>query len=590
MNKLIIILSLAGIATSLTATAQDDNLNKEIVVEKDYTPIEQKASKLSLVPPVVQFEPAASNLTFSMRNSPVATGNQIPTLPAYGYLTQYVKTDPRGYLNFSMGSYFNINGAAGFNVIDTKKSKLAIFVGHASTAGANSDIRKYFPSYLVDNTQIPTIKQRWNDEHAGLNYRQKIGNLLLYSDATYSYSGTRAFSNTESSHSTIKGNDVDLKLGIDHISGAALSYNANITFNYFDYNVSNYTPAVKSAQTYLKLDGGVGSRVHDKYKAGIDLGFEYMSTNNNPNKTNIGLLKMTPYYGKLKGAFTYKLGLNLDMSFNDGRFFNVSPAVNAKYKFTNGFSVYGIATGGKHFNRMFDTASQNRYTLVYGLGNTSMTQVNAQVGFLVGPFNGFKMKIYGGYESVKNSNIPTNIQFKYNNISRTDLVMTLSEYGDYGTLDLSGFMWGADISYNYFNLVDFYFGIKNTHQNSEGSNYSFGYDRPEWVLDTRIGINPIPKLHIDLGYEWRGNRRIGAYYYNPQPVSSISTFQSKSRHFTCIDLLDVSNVWVRTSYRINYLLEVNLQATNLLNKGWHVMDIYSNQGIAIMGGIALQFK
>lgn len=604
----------------MMASAQDENLNKEIVVEKDYTPIEQKASKLSLVPPVVQFEPSASNLTFSMQNSPVATGNDISTLPAYGYLTKFVDNDPRGYLNFSMGSYLNINTSAGFKIIDSKKSKLAVFVNHLSAGGVKSNLFELNNAHSkpAQPYKAQEINRKWNEEYAGVNFSQIIGTNILNCEATYNYSNTSVFNNTDNDYispqfsqfyirkfgTNVTGNDVDVKLGIKSISDNSITYNANITVNYYDY-AAKYKTTYSSKQTYLKFDGGISDRLLNKYKVGLNITGEYMNTNR--PESEIGLVRFIPYFAKPEGALKYSLGLNFDVNINNGKAINISPEVNASYEFIKGLSIYGTATGGKHFNRMYDLSQEFRYTLMRGMSNSSMTQVDAKVGVVMNPIKGFSMRVYGGYENIKNLNMPLLsmvdldiFPWSYNQTSTQDIRFWFKfrDPSYFYQLNASGFMWGAEIDYTYSGFGDIHLGVKNAKQNNTGSNYCLGYDRPEWIVDAQIGVNPINKLRIVFGYEWRGKRLAGPFQeLSYQENDYVTLFSLPStRHsiigpsMECYDFKDVSNLWMQAEYKVTDFLSVNLQATNLLNKKWQIADNYRNQGIAVMGGISLRFK
>ncbi|MDE6716349.1 MAG: hypothetical protein K2J74_07710, partial [Muribaculaceae bacterium] len=425
-----------SLAIATPALAQDENLNKEIVVEKDYTPIEQKASKLALMPSVVKFEPAASNLTFSMQNSPIATGNEISTLPAYGYLTKYIDSDPRGYVNFSMGSYLNINASAGFKIVDTKKSKLAVFANHLSTGGVKNDLiyscygpNSYFPD--LDNLKF---KQKWNNEKVGINFTQTVGNCLFYTNATYNYSHVRInkyfWTEDKDYYSYTGSNDVDFNIGVKQINEAPLNYYANVNTNYFDYKYHAYLP-LKNRQTFVKFNGGISQRVNEKYEAGLKLDGSFMHTNLEMGDTvlythepvgyitpkthtsDIGLIRLTPYYAKREGKLKYSLGVNLDMRINDDKFLKVSPEVKAVFNIVKWLDIFGTATGGTYFNRLYDMTMENPYSMPYNeyylgkkFSNSSFSQVDAKVGLAVGPFKGFRMKIYYGYANTKDVVLP----------------------------------------------------------------------------------------------------------------------------------------------------------------------------------------
>ena len=132
MNNLKLIISLvAALLLPATALAQDD-LTKEIVVDKDYVPVEQKAVKLKAKPVMVKIAPTSKELSYSDKVSPVATGNGLYILSPYGYKTAPDYLSTRGYLHYGVGSFLNMAGDAGYRIIDNDKTRLSIALSQSS--------------------------------------------------------------------------------------------------------------------------------------------------------------------------------------------------------------------------------------------------------------------------------------------------------------------------------------------------------------------------------------------------------------------------------------------------------------------------
>lgn len=587
MNRIFTILSFCILSSiGLSAFAQDDNLNKEIVIEKDYKPIEQKATRISLSPEVVHIDPSTSQLSFSMQNSPVATGNEIFTLPAFGYLTDKPYTDPRGYLNYAMGSYLNIAGSLGYKILDSRRTTLSVWANHLSSSAMHNDYDFQKQDY---GSNVPfNFKQRWFDEHLGLNLSQNVGKGTLISALKYHFAKTLLWGHVQDRQSYSTSNNVDFSIGFNNFNSKnSLKYHADFDIDYFrnktdfSYYMAEFDAIPRTNQTYFRLTTGMAKEYSNNIRFGLDLGFEHIITDfthvsHNDYITapdNFSILTLSPYFAKVKDNFTYSLGIDLGINFFDSSKFRIFPKVKASYEPFRGFTIYGTATGGSDFNRFSNLLNTCRYNLTYELIKPSVTKADTRLGFIIGPFKGFSIGFYGGYANVKDALRKSTswLTFDYESNNQTSISTPLTATPEvfYNFVDASGFLWGADIDYKYSGLIEFHLGMKYANQNSHDTGYSLGLDMPEWELDSRVSVTPIDRLRIDLAYDWRGNRKV-------------------NRRRTNLD--DVSNLQFHAYYQINKLLGVSLQASNLLDRKWQESEWYRAQGIAFMAGVSLTLQ
>ena len=101
MNKRLYIGLMAAVLTVAGATAQDNNdkkdLNKEITLEKDFVPVEKKATKKNTLPTVKKVNaPAKTTLSYSDWAEATTVPSSIPTMLPYGYRTAHNFSDKRG--------------------------------------------------------------------------------------------------------------------------------------------------------------------------------------------------------------------------------------------------------------------------------------------------------------------------------------------------------------------------------------------------------------------------------------------------------------------------------------------------------------
>ena len=163
MKRYALIAAVCSLA--LGATAQTQNLTKEITVEKDYVPVEHKATKQNALPKVQQ-NPADMNatLTYSDWAMPANVPAKIPTMTPYGYQTNKQWSTNKGYADLGIGSQLNIVGSAGYRVLDNDSHRLALWLQHCSSfLGKNSSPEVELPN-----------KQKYNDNTIGANHTSQF--------------------------------------------------------------------------------------------------------------------------------------------------------------------------------------------------------------------------------------------------------------------------------------------------------------------------------------------------------------------------------------------------------------------------------
>ena len=149
------------------AFAQEPELNKEITVDKDFVPVEQKATKSNILPEVYnpQVSKGAGKIGYSDWAVPVEVPATAATLPPYGYGTTHNATDNRGYFEFGIGTCLNMLGSAGYRVVDLDGTKMSIWLQHNSTwTGENKSANSPF-----------AIDQHWNDNVIGVDFMHRFG-------------------------------------------------------------------------------------------------------------------------------------------------------------------------------------------------------------------------------------------------------------------------------------------------------------------------------------------------------------------------------------------------------------------------------
>jgi outer membrane receptor for ferrienterochelin and colicin len=74
-------------------------------------------------------------------------------------------------------------------------------------------------------------------------------------------------------------------------------------------------------------------------------------------------------------------------------------------------------------------------------------------------------------------------------------------------MTIKGLKLAANAKYEYGNIFTVEGAIAYHNQNKEHGFFN-GYDRPRWIIDAGVTMNPIDNLSVNLNYQYRGVRTI----------------------------------------------------------------------------------
>lgn len=598
MKLIKIILSFA-LGFYISANAQNESLSKEIIVEKNFIPAERKATKLNNLPKIKQVEIPEKKLGYSDWAAPTTIKPEIQILPPADYLTGYNFSDKKGYIRFGIGSYLNMSGSAGYKIIAKEKTNLNIWLQHTSTwLGQNNS-----PNIIKDgDTEL--LKQKFNDNVLGIDFTHFTGNKQIGVNAFYHfdrfnyYGGRDKTWNENENMQTV--NQIDITFSFRNKPAPdELKYNASLSYDHFGNSHSLWENIKAIKENHLQIKGGVEVPFSETSYLGIDADLNYLYYTNpmeislaNATVTQAAhngysVNKLSPYYRMTNDKIALKIGLNVDISANDGTIARFSPDIKFDYNILTGFDFYANIAGGKKINTFAAMSTINRYFNPASLLGNSYSPFDALAGLKIGPFAGFWAQFSGGYAITNNSQMPF-IPLTIHNYSAP---VTLSNPGYFSPqyytastiyygINLKGWYIAAELGYKFKEVAELKFNLNYSPQDGE-KGYTFSQDRPEYVLKAGLNVNPVSKLKLYINYEYRGNRNYWTRYsYSSDPV--ITKYEPTN-------LRDMNLLSLGASYQINSMFSIFAQFNNLLNKEW---DIYYEMGVQkfnAQGGISILF-
>lgn len=600
---------IAGGAMGASAQSKaDQNLNKVITLDKDFVPVEKKATKKNKLPKVEK-EPAkvVTAPTYSTWARPTVVPSLVPTMDPYGYRTLHHFSTQNGYLVVGAGTQLNMNGSVGYRIIDEDSTRLGVWLQHGSTwNGKNTS-----PLVPVENRQ----KQKYNDNLLGIDLYKTFTTGTLSAglrgefDSFNYYGGWSDFLvNNKQSFFNV---DLDAKW----------AGQANVANNDFDYRfnlgtgIAGYGKGIENnmgaREVMFRFGFGGDYNLSDNSSVGADFNGKIVNLKHYDTyyqevtdlKDTYGLFTLSPYY-KLKGDnYRATLGLNMDFSMSDGAKFRLSPAVKVELDVARGAVLYANVGGGKELNTLAAMHAINRYSAPRERYASYYSPLDLEAGMKVGPFKGFSLKVFGGYgifNGTLDAFIPVNkaAENPYIDNENPDVVWTQYigfpesvRYASthYKSVKYRGAKVGAELNYKYRHLVDFnarivYCPVSNDEYKEAKYNKGYSlnfYDGTMTHAQVDLKVTPIRGLAINLGLEYRGNRSILVQDYANVVLGAPEYYYT--------DLADVWNLKAGASYRLAQPVSVWIEASNLLNRKWDEMPGMSAQKLCIMGGVAFNF-
>lgn len=543
----------AALAAAISPALHADELNQTISLEKETEVVERKADKLASLPEAMPVKVTGTTLDFSNWAVPAALEPSLVTQTPQPYPDGFAFSKKRGYAVFGMGNYLNIEGSAGFRILDREKTGLGVWLQHNSTDGT------------IGGTEKVVVEDR-----IGLDLKQIFGKGTLTARAGYHFDKFNYYGSDELSGFRQKVNEAALGVQWEKTASAtdALGYHAGIGYNFFGNGKS--IPAGRSGlmplpplkEHDIRVNAGAEILWGGNSFAGIDAAFRYMNYKENGDAHSVTTL--TPYYRKSTEHLNLRVGVRLDLS-TQGTAIRIAPDVKLGYTFNPRVAVELAAVGGNRINSLHGVAARNRYlNPAFPLSKT-YTLADAEARINIGLWKGFSASPYIGFAVVKGALAPR-------------LEMSAAAAGSHGSVsyaenDLNGIKAGLDLSYRFKALFEIRAGYIYTPQDID-SGYLTGDDRAEHTVKASLKATPLKNLDIYAGYELRSGRN----------VLTETTHTGMFPIFSEEGLGVVSDLGIGADYRINGWLHVYAQGNNLLNRSWQdYYRMYSQKANFIIG-------
>ena len=607
---------------SLTATAQKDStLIRQVLLERDYNPTLQDASKVNTQPSIYSPVIKAKELKFVSTVPQITlTNNKLGSAAPSDINTGVDYSKKRGYLILGAGNNSNLEGAFGYRLVNGDRDRLDISATHSSTS-ANVDYINADP-YTMDEA-----KAKYSASKVNLKYQHMFDPSVLWFDASfyntsYNYYGNPFIPNAPYPYGYGSGYgsgynpydsyiatypfDMDSRQNVDvFIIGAGLKssdknegilkYKGGVRYQNFKSKYGIFTSEKGSKGGQLDLDADFYTEFGSDRSIGVK-GFIMNQSFSSKNEiienafhdfTNI---TATPYIKFQGGNWNADLGVNVSGMFDTKTKFMASPNVKAAIHINDVNTFYGEVTGGVNNNTYLDILQENRYVNPIARVEYSKTLFDARLGFKSGVISGFEFDIFAGYKKTDKDHL-------YIAQSPYDLLVGVSYpsdmkiwgnvgtplYANIGTGHVGGLLKTKLIPYTDLSakVTAYFYDVKYANGNVtliDKDLYSEkkAWGRPTFTAELNADIKPIDKLTFSLNYVYAGGRKT-VYSNYIIPVQEV------------IKMKDINELNFRGEYQVTDWLSVNARVNNLLFQKYELQYGYALQGFNVLGGLSFKF-
>ena len=554
------------------AQTKAQNIDREVTIEKEYTPEVEAAVKKTGIPeaanPLVE-KPVGgySSWAVPMLDNPMSQPVLVNELS-----NQDKSKSQLGYANFGMGNNLNIKADAGIRIVNKKRDQLGLWYNHIST-GARLKYKDNVPVYGGEevyqhlNTNVVNVKYKhtfdkldWSTsaayKHNKFNYygAQLIPDISAVSGQRYQkvnqYAVSTAFSTKNNSDFTI-----DASIGFDGY------------YNYLGYIIGEEGGRENHLTTDFALAARVGS---NKNRLGFDIKMDNLFYNDAAIANNYTLFSITPFYKFTGDKVRLKAGVKVDMSANDGKIFRFAPDFEFNADLGKYFQFYTIVNGGKELNTWSKISVRNIYiNPTKQLANT-YTAANAVMGVLFNYYPNFTVRLYGGFKTSSDALFDV----RYNE-TINDGVIASREVVDYMAIDAYRWLGGADINFKFKKILEGEVKWVLNKWNSRSGEGEILSALPKSEWNVKVGVNPIENLSFNVNF-YMGIGR-GYRYENEMGV------------FVNEKMGDIYDLNLSAVYSLNKLISFNLQWNNILSQHYDIYYGMPAQRMHFLLGAAIKF-
>jgi hypothetical protein len=580
---------------------QGQNVNtdfqREMYLEKEYNPSLHDANKINQLPEIREPEAPKMRVEFSDYTFDYRIAPYISKLDSKTYYSGFKTSRQRGYLNFSLSSLLNIDGDAGYQILNSEENRLNIFGSHRSGSTKMAYLQD-------DNCILENSNMQINDNAIGFDYVHHSKNLKLFADANYVYSafnyygypitnsGAKLPLPPETYILTALDQNQSNNLFLVHAGTESMNVNeinfkANLTYSFFRQSQGEEEGRGRDERRIMgdfdlhtKFIGLAG--YIRNYTYGLSNRLQSLSTGSWKNDTdgraygnyNYSVFSVNPYFTFEGDDWNVRLGGSAHLQFGGIKKLVLAPDIQFNWRPMDEILFYLWVVGGIKDNSNYNTYYENRYVSPDYRVYDSKSPVDATVGFNFSILPNLGIDVFAGYKWVRDEHFYVGNAVAEDNYSIKPRTIPL--YMNAETFKLGGILkytWPdifetrLKLTYNQWKIHEW----SNLVDPGE-TNYGLGaWNKPSFTGDLNIGfkVSNLP-LWADIGYHLEIGRK--TLYYN-----------------TVTNMKNIHAMNVQGTYTFDENFSAFARINNFLFQKYDLWYGYPAQNFNIAGGINIKF-
>ncbi len=535
-----------AVAAVTAYAAVEEQLAKEITIEKEIIPEQRAATRLGIMPKVTLPAVQPKKLTYGDRSVTTRVPSTVSVLEPVSPVDSSSLLSQRGYVDLGYFPAYNAALSAGYRIVDNGMTRLNAWTQYDGSV------------YDEDNTDGKEVTVRSHAVTAGVGLRQKVGNISAI-DAGVRYSYSRFNQPVAGDEYSVSVNRLDMDAAWSSVV-RGLDYTIGIEYGYFGYGISE-EPAgiVKPAkENRFAVSANAVMPVGISSHMCLDIGVSHLGYNR--DDCNTALVSVVPSYLYRPGSITARIGAKLEVTTNSLKMFHIAPEMSLEWTPSSVFAAYCRLSGGEHQNTLGSLYGFTRYSNPMGVYENSNIPYALDAGLNIGAWKGLSVELFGGYAVANDWLMP--------------FANRLYEYCAFTRVDLKGWHVGAAMSYAYRDLAEMRVSYE-VAPNKHDKGYYLWRDRARYVIDASLTVHPMEKLEVTAGYELRAKRKM---------TSGVEEWLLPD-----ISLGNMENLSIGALYRVDRKLSVFARLENILDNRCMLIGDIPAQGITGLVGVGYKF-
>lgn len=583
-SLLVGILGISSVSANISAqtAVKDTILNRQVNLEREYTPVLKDASKINTTPALHVSQQTQQTVRFENTTPSLSIGSFPIQDTGSGDINTDIKfNNQKGYLILGAGMYLNLEGVLGIRAVDTKNDKFDIFASHNSTNGK--------VKYIDADPNLEKVKAKNMENFVKMKYSHNFGALDWYINGSFLNNGFDYYGNpyvipmigsapsTEYLEKNQTINLVEAETGVNSAKNSDTEYNVSIKYNNISYKYGPNIDYDGIKANLFDANFNLVYKLDSDKKAGIRAGLLTQSISDPKFKFEddafhgLTIVKADPYFNLDGGNYSLTLGANINYAFDEDNKFVITPNIKASWNFEDKSSLYLNVDGGINDNSVVQIFKENRYVNTDSRVAYSQTLYDAQLGVKSGAINGFEFDIFGGYKYTKDEHLYNPGISSVQGMPISWYNVSTPTYSNLGTGNIGGLIKTKLIPYTDLSakVVAYFYNVSKYTKDEFVPTEKKAWGLPTFTTNITADFSFIDNLTLSLEYLFEGGR--------------------KAYNGTSISMKNVNELNFKGSYDIVKNIAVYARINNVLNQKYERYYGYRLQGISALGGVSVTF-